>query len=104
MAGWILQSNDEAPRILRLTPGTSRTVGRAPQADFVFDAPLVSRIHCRLTADVSGQLVVEDLGSTNGTLVNGVAAERGVLRSGDTLGVGRVQFSVEESSSVEKSS
>jgi len=94
MAGWILQSNDESPRVLRLTPGTSRTVGRAAQADFVCDAPLVSRIHCRLTADISGQLVVEDLGSTNGTLVNGVAAARGILRSGDTLGVGRVLFSV----------
>lgn len=98
MAGWILHSNDETPRLLRLTPGTSRTIGRAAQADFVFDAPLVSRIHCRLTADVSGQLVAEDLGSTNGTLVNGVAAARAVLRVGDTLGVGRVEFVVEMSS------
>ncbi len=94
MAGWILQSNDDTPRLLRLTPGTSRTIGRAAQADFVFDAPLVSRLHCRLTADVSGQLVMEDLGSTNGTTVNGIAAARGVLRAGDTLGVGRVEFSV----------
>ena len=96
MAGWILHSDDETPRLLRLTPGTSRTLGRAAQADFVFDAPLVSRIHCRLTADVSGQLVVEDLGSTNGTMVNGVAAARGILRAGDTLGMGRVSFSVTE--------
>jgi pSer/pThr/pTyr-binding forkhead associated (FHA) protein len=97
MAGWILQSDDETPRLLRLTPGSARTIGRAAQADFVFEAPLVSRVHCRLTADASGQLVMEDLGSTNGTLVNGVATARAVLRAGDQLGVGRVSFAVSES-------
>ncbi|MEQ1919112.1 MAG: FHA domain-containing protein, partial [Elusimicrobiota bacterium] len=44
-------------------------VGRAPRADFVVDAPLVSRLHCRLTLQPDG-LLVEDLESTNGTLVN----------------------------------
>jgi len=96
MAGWILQSNDETPRILRLTPGTARTIGRAAQADFVFEAPLVSRVHCRLTADASGQLVMEDLGSTNGTSVNGTPTARAVLRADDVLSVGRVTFTVAE--------
>lgn len=94
MGGWILQSNDETPRVLRLTPGTARTIGRGAQADFVFEAPLVSRVHCRLTADASGQLVMEDLGSTNGTSVNGTPTARAVLRAGDILGVGRVDFAV----------
>lgn len=94
MAGWILTSNDETPRLLRFTAGTARTIGRAAQADFIFDAPLVSRLHCRLTADASGQLVMEDLGSTNGTMVNGVPTARAVLRAGDVLGVGRVDFAV----------
>jgi pSer/pThr/pTyr-binding forkhead associated (FHA) protein len=97
MTGWILQSNDETPRLLRLTPGTARTIGRGAHADFVFEAPLISRVHCRLTADASGQLVMEDLGSTNGTLVNGVAASRAILRAGDILGVGRVDFAVKDS-------
>lgn len=94
MAGWILQSNDEPPRILRLTPGTARTIGRAAQADFVFEAPLVSRIHCRLTADASGQLIMDDLGSTNGTSVNGIPTARAILRADDVLGVGRVVLTV----------
>jgi len=97
MAGWILQSNDETPRILRLTPGTARTIGRAAQADFVFEAPLVSRVHCRLTADASGQLVMEDLGSTNGTSVNGTPTARAVLHTDDVLSVGRVSFTVKDS-------
>ena len=94
MPGWILHSNDETRRLLRLTPGTARTIGRAAQADFVFEAPLVSRVHCRLTADASGQLVMEDLGSTNGTSVNGTPTARAVLRSADVLEVGRVSFTV----------
>ena len=94
MVGWILTSNDETPRVLRLTPGNPRTIGRAAQADFVFEAPLVSRVHCRLTADPSGQLIMEDLGSTNGTSVNGTPTARAVLREGDVLSVGRVDFSV----------
>ncbi len=96
MAGWILQSNDETPRLLRVTPGTARTIGRGAHADFVFEAPLVSRVHCRLTADASGQLVMEDLGSTNGTSVNGTPTARAILRPDDILGVGRVSFTVTE--------
>jgi pSer/pThr/pTyr-binding forkhead associated (FHA) protein len=37
---------------------------------------------------------VEDLESTNGTQVNGERVSRAVLRTGDTLTVGRVNFSV----------
>jgi len=96
MAGWILKSEATTPRLLRFTPGAARTIGRGAQADFIFEAPLVSRLHCRITADSSGQLVMEDLGSTNGTTVNGTPTARAILRAGDVLGVGRVSFSVTE--------
>src|SRR6187399_2484374 len=95
MTGWILQSDGDDPITLRLPSGAIKTVGRTARADFIVDAALVSRLHCRLTADVSDQLVVEDLGSTNGTLVNGKKVNRGVLRVGDTLRVGRVEFRVQ---------
>ena len=94
MSSWVLQDDSEPPTILRLHPGTVKTIGRGARADFILEAALVSRVHCRLTADASGQLLVEDLGSTNGTSVNGVAAPRAVLKSGDTLTIGRVQFTV----------
>jgi pSer/pThr/pTyr-binding forkhead associated (FHA) protein len=94
MGGWILTSTD--PELtLRIPPGSIKTIGRAARADFILEAGLASRLHCRLTADASGQLIVEDLESTNGTKVNGEKVERAVLKAGDTLSVGRVEFSVE---------
>ena len=79
-------------KTFRLLPGSIRTVGRATGADFIVDAPLVSRVHCRLTVAPDGILEVRDLESTNGTFVNGKRIERARLRSGDRLGVGRVEL------------
>ena len=42
------------PLLFRILPGGIKTVGRAPRADFVVDAPLVSRLHCRLTVQDDG--------------------------------------------------
>jgi pSer/pThr/pTyr-binding forkhead associated (FHA) protein len=97
--GWILTqvTGDDRPIIFRLPPRSVRTLGRAVRADFILDAPLVSRVHCRLTADASDQLIVEDLKSTNGTMVNGARVERLVLRPGDRLQIGRVEFEVSRS-------
>jgi pSer/pThr/pTyr-binding forkhead associated (FHA) protein len=96
MAGWILHSGDEPPITLRVPPGSIKTVGRTARADFIVDAALISRLHCRLTADRSDQLIVEDLGSTNGTIVNGKKVDRVILRAGDKLTIGRVEFEVRE--------
>jgi pSer/pThr/pTyr-binding forkhead associated (FHA) protein len=91
---WTLRSTEPA-LAFRLLPGDIRTIGRAAAAQFIVDAPLVSRVHCRLTLSAEG-LTVEDLGSTNGTYVN----ERRVdgptlLQAADTLKVGRVSFAIE---------
>ena len=95
MPGWVLTETDsESPVVFRLAPGSIRTLGRTARADFILDAALVSRLHCRLTADPSDQLIVEDLGSTNGTRVNGTRIERQILKPGDRLTVGRVEFEV----------
>jgi pSer/pThr/pTyr-binding forkhead associated (FHA) protein len=94
MPGWILHSREEPAITLRLSVGSIKTIGRTARADFIVDAALISRLHCRLTADRSDQLVVEDLGSTNGTMVNGRKVDRMVLRGGDLLTVGRIEFEV----------
>jgi pSer/pThr/pTyr-binding forkhead associated (FHA) protein len=93
---WTLQSVDpaEAGLTFRLLPGTLKTMGRAPRADFVVDAALVSRVHCRFTLNSTNELELEDLGSTNGTFVNGQKVLRTTLNDGDKLTVGRVQFVV----------
>lgn len=93
---WILQSVDPADLSLtfRLLPGTLKTMGRAPRADFVVDAALVSRVHCRFVLNDTNELQIEDLGSTNGTFVNGKKVTKLTLSNGDKLTVGRVQFVV----------
>jgi len=91
---WILRTlNDGEPeKTFRVLAGGIRTIGRATGADFIVDAPLVSRVHCRLTALPGGELEVRDLNSTNGTFVNGERVESAVLSSGDRLQVGRVDL------------
>ena len=93
MPGWILENETYT---LRMAPGSRKTIGRTAAADFIVTGALVSRMHCRLIAEPSDQLVVEDLGSTNGILINGERVERAVLRNGDTLTVGRVELEVKE--------
>jgi len=90
---WILRSADEAqdPFIFRILPGNIKTIGRSPGAQFVVDAALVSRLHCRLSAGAT-ELQVDDLDSTNGTFVNGERVKRSSLKQGDRLGVGRVEL------------
>ena len=93
---WLLKTAEdaEAPFLFRILPGSIKTVGRAPRADFIVDAALVSRLHCRLTAGAT-ELEVVDLESTNGTYVNGDRTERAILKTGDRLGVGRVDLFVD---------
>jgi pSer/pThr/pTyr-binding forkhead associated (FHA) protein len=93
---WMLQSvePEDAGLTFRLLPGTLKTMGRAPRADFVVDAALVSRVHCRFVLTDANELAIEELGSTNGTFVNGRKVTRVTLHHGDTLTVGRVRFVV----------
>jgi len=83
-----------SPKAIRALPGSLKTMGRAPRADFVVDAALVSRVHCRFTLDHANALELEDLGSTNGTFLNGKKVSRATLSDGDQLTIGRVQFVV----------
>jgi pSer/pThr/pTyr-binding forkhead associated (FHA) protein len=70
------------------------TVGRSGDADLVLADELVSRRHAQLTPSGSGA-VVEDLGSRNGTFVNGAPVEgREQLRSGDLVRVGETELRV----------
>jgi pSer/pThr/pTyr-binding forkhead associated (FHA) protein len=94
---WILQRSEQSDDALtfRLRNGAIKTVGRAPRADFIVDAALVSRLHCQLTASDAG-LEVVDLSSTNGTFVNDKRVRKALLAAGDRLRVGRVELKVEQ--------
>lgn len=64
------------------------TFGRDPTCDVRLDDDGVSRRHARLVAQLDGGWRLEDLGSTNGTTVNGERIERRVLAEGDRLLIG----------------
>lgn len=98
---WILRAlgaEDGQALTFRLRPGHIKTAGRAPRADFVMDAPLVSRLHCRFEVADDGTVAVQDLESTNGTYVNGEKIQRVALAEGAVVGVGRVQLRLERDS------
>jgi ABC transport system ATP-binding/permease protein len=98
---WVFNTGEasEAPFTFRITAGSIKTIGRAPRADFIVDAALVSRVHCQLSAGAA-ELEVVDLESTNGTFVNGERIERAILRTGDKLAVGKVEFVVSRAATV----
>lgn len=78
----------------RTFPLVAPTVlGRAPDCGIHLDHPGISREHLRLTPTAEG-LLVEDLGSTNGWLLNEVRQERAWARHGDELGVDGLRFRV----------
>ena len=70
-------------------------VGRHPLCDVRLDCHWVSLRHCILTED-AGEVVVRDLGSTNGTWINGQRVQRGRLKPGDEMSIGHIRFRVEE--------
>ena len=75
-----------APRTIDVD-GTDLSIGRAADNDLVLSDGRVSRHHGRLTGR-RGTLVYVDLGSTNGSRVNGVAVGELVLGEGDRLEIG----------------
>ena len=95
---WLLKTSEDADPAFsfRILPGNIKTIGRSPGAEFMVDANLVSRVHCRLTAGAT-ELQVIDLDSTNGTFVNGKRVSDATLKEGDRLGVGRVELVVSRS-------
>lgn len=66
-------------------------VGRGPGADFTLEDAGASRQHFRVVGG-TGMWVLEDLGSTNGTYVNGHRAKRARLRDGDVVRVGTTEI------------
>jgi putative nucleotidyltransferase with HDIG domain len=75
-----------------LDRGESKTIGRSAQADIVVDEASLSRLHARLTYTGEGKTVIEDLGSTNGVVVNGSRQEAATLKIGDRVRFGLVEY------------
>jgi len=68
-------------------------VGRGEDADVRLDHKNVSKCHCVLVK-TDGLLLLRDLGSTNGTRVNGQRVRRAALLPNDAVGFGTVKYKV----------
>jgi hypothetical protein len=72
-------------------------IGRSPGADIVIGDDFVSSSHARVSPSGDGA-VLEDLGSTNGTVLNGAPVRAPqMLRVGDAIDIGAVRLKVDRS-------
>ncbi|RMI46524.1 FHA domain-containing protein [Actinomadura harenae] len=93
----------DSGRVVRRGGGFGRTrggrgsvralrIGRSPDNDVVVPDLVVSRYHAELEVTGPGRAEIVDLGSHNGTYVNGVRIDRAVLAEEDLLGIGHATF------------
>jgi len=88
----VVRSDSQAGLSFQVT--TATVVGRSDQSDVILEDPYASEFHFRLVAQ-DGTLTVADLGSTNGTYVNGRRITTPTnLRRGDALQVGKTVMEV----------
>ena len=85
----------EGNQAFDLPDGRSVVVGRGTTSDIPVYDPTISRRHAELTAGPDG-VRVRDLGSSNGTCINGGRVSSGVLSPRDSITFGKVLFQLEE--------
>jgi adenylate cyclase len=83
-------------RSLDVLPGRVLVVGRAEDCDLPLADSTVSRRHAELEAAGAAGLRVRDLGSSNGTFLDGERVDEGLARPGCRICFGRVAFELQE--------
>ncbi|GAA3999235.1 FHA domain-containing protein [Streptomyces plumbiresistens] len=82
------------PTSVRPLPTRTVRIGRAEDNDLVIDDLVVSRRHAELRALPNETYEIVDLGSHNGTFLNGLSITRALVRPGDIVGIGHSAFSL----------
>lgn len=95
-ASFILVKKDGQRKAFAVNTGVV-VIGRRPECDLRIPLMEVSRKHCRLEhqGDV---FTIRDMGSSNGTFVNGIRIEETQLKSGDNVQIGPLTFIFESGS------
>ena len=75
-------------------PSTVTSIGRRQDCDFCLPLSLVSRKHCEINLD-GGKVAIRDMGSRNGTFLNGQRIDETHAKAGDLLQVGPVKFVIQ---------
>ena len=83
--------SDSGDQSFELPPGKRLVVGRGLSSDIALYDPTISRRHAELTARTDG-VQIKDLGSSNGTFVNGAKVTSGRIQADDTVTFGRLMF------------
>lgn len=89
----VLQKKNGSKKTFRL-PGSVTVIGRRSNCDFYIPLTSVSRKHCQLNRH-EGVLKIRDLGSRNGTYLNGKRVDEAVIRAGDNVKVGPLTFTLQ---------
>lgn len=86
----LIQGEGGPPTERELKPGTV-TIGRKPDNDFQLEDATVSGHHAKIVTYFQSSYI-EDLGSTNGTFVNGHRVRMHTLHGGDTISIGKFEL------------
>ncbi|MCK4376374.1 MAG: FHA domain-containing protein, partial [Candidatus Brocadiae bacterium] len=89
-----MRSGDERSLSFGLKDGEEVVLGRdAAECNFTLPDAAISRVHCRI-ANIGGNILVEDLGTANGTYVNDERVQKAEVSLGDVIRIGRYEISV----------
>lgn len=89
----LVSYTDGLPSVTLDSEQLPMSLGRSVHADVTVKDALLSRTHCELSYSDEG-IVIRDLESTNGTLVNGRSVSQAVLQPDDTVILGTASFVV----------
>jgi hypothetical protein len=93
MSRLVIKNDGEQIQSLELRVGVNR-LGRSEANDFPIDHPTISATHCEVVPESDG-IIVRDLGSTNGTFIDGTRINEARLGFGQTLQLGEVKMVLE---------
>jgi adenylate cyclase len=88
-------TSTDGSHTFELREGVTLVVGRAPTSDVPIIDPTISRRHAEVEFH-DGTITVRDLGSSNGTFVNGSRIDASPVSAGDTITFGKVGFRVQQ--------
>ncbi len=89
----VLLKKDGSTEDFALPSGVT-VIGRGEDSNLCIPLMIVSRKHCQINIE-QNKLSIRNLGSSNGTIVNGKRIEESVINSGDLIQIGPVSFAVQ---------